>query len=86
MSTEELSGFDFKYQSKRDIETFKRVIKSDRIDAFPYLAEKNIEAFKLVEYDYQAFPYLDVKNIEAFKLVSEYNRYKVFQYLDLKNL
>ena len=49
MSQEKITGQNFQYQKKRDIETFKLIESSERKEAFKYLDNKNLEAFKLID-------------------------------------
>ena len=78
----------FKKLPKKDLESFKKVSKYDRERAFPYLDNKSLEAFKLIESKYDRsdlFEYLDYKDIEAFKLLDDYGKEKCYYLLDYKN-
>ena len=40
--SEKITGWNFQYQKKRDIETFKLIDSNERKYAFPFLDTKNI--------------------------------------------
>ena len=85
----------FLFLDNKSIEAFKLIPADDKFKAFKYLDKKSVEAFQLLPFEKERSPSFYFGNLSSYHssyddIIYNYDkepgRYKVFKYLDNKNI